>query len=32
MKRDIQLIYHKDKYLSEGLKTFLDICRNQNTR
>lgn len=32
LKRDIHLIYHKDKYLSDSLKTWIDICRNQNAR
>ena len=26
--RDIKLIYHKDKYLSTPLKTFLNLCRH----
>lgn len=26
--RDIKLIYHKDKYLSDTLKTFLELCKH----
>jgi len=28
--RDICLVYHKDKFISEQMKNFLDICKNLN--
>lgn len=26
VNRDIQVVYHKDKYISDGLRTLIDIC------
>lgn len=28
--RDICLVYHKDKFISEQMKNFLDVCKNLN--
>lgn len=29
MKRQLQLIYHKDKYIPDTMQRFITICRNQ---
>lgn len=30
-RRNFYIIYHKDKFLTEAAKTFLDLCRNYET-